>query len=61
MAARMTRVSSQPWTKALTMLAAKMVMKNRNMPIFSPMPSCNLFRSLKFWFSVRNMIFKMVN
>ena len=47
MAARMTRVSSHPWMKALMMLAKKMVMKKMNMPIFSPIPSCNLFKSLK--------------
>jgi hypothetical protein len=47
MAAKMTSVSSQPWMKALKMLATKMVMKKMNMPIFSPMPSCSLFRSLQ--------------
>jgi len=39
MAARMTRVSSHPWINALIILARKIVMKNMNMPIFSPMPS----------------------
>lgn len=46
MADMMTRVSSQPWMKALIKLAKKIVTKNRNIPIFSPMPSCSLLRSL---------------
>ncbi len=49
MAAMMTRVSSQPWTKALMRLATKMVTKKMNMPIFSPIPSCSLFKSLDFF------------
>ena len=39
MAEKMTRVSSQPCTKAFTSEVTKIVMKKRNMPIFSPMPS----------------------
>ena len=39
MAARMTRVSSHPWMKALMREAVKMVMKKMNIPIFSPIPS----------------------
>ena len=39
MAAMMTRLSSQPWMKALRSEATKIVIKKMNMPIFSPMPS----------------------
>ena len=45
MAEKMTRVSSQPWMKALIRDAEKIVMKNTNIPIFSPMPSCIFVRS----------------
>ena len=41
MADMMTRVSSQPWMKALMMEARKIVAKKINIPIFSPMPSWN--------------------
>lgn len=43
----MTSVSSQPWTNALIRLAMNVTKKNTNIPIFSPMPSWSLFRSLR--------------
>ena len=45
--ASITRVSSQPWRKALVMQEAKEATKYTNMLTFSPMPSWILFRSLE--------------
>jgi len=42
----MTKVSFHPLTKARTILATKVPKKKMNIPIFSPMPSWSLIRSL---------------
>ena len=47
----MTRVSSQPCMKAFTKHATKVTKKNTNIPIFSPMPSCSLFKSLEGYYT----------
>ena len=43
---RMTRVSSQPCTKATMRERRKVPTKKNIIPIFSPIPSWSLFRSL---------------
>ena len=42
----MTRVSFQPYTNPIIKPAMTVVIFAKNMPIFVPIPSCTLFRSL---------------
>ena len=43
---RRSRVSCQPCRKAFRMERTKVETRKQSIPIFSPIPSCSLFRSL---------------